>query len=93
MPMDESATPGPPSEWLGTDPEGMGWMVEVETDCFRVGDPPVVAVWVDNTEVDEPRVHALAPLDAGEARQMAAALLRCADSLDAWKARIEAADV
>jgi hypothetical protein len=79
-------------EWRGTDPEGMKWEVEVETDCFRADDPPVVAVWVGNDETGEPRMDALAPLNSKEARQMAAALLRAADNLDAWKARIEALD-
>lgn len=75
-----------PTSWSGIDPEGMEWKVEVETDMFHVSDPPVVAIWINNTETMV--MDSLAPLNATEARQMATALLGCADELDAWKARI-----
>lgn len=74
--------------WEQTDSDGTSWTVEIETDCFDPdpdGDPPVVSLWITNTDPDEKGgkpAESLVTARPAQAREMAVEMIACADALD-----------
>jgi hypothetical protein len=74
--------------WDQTDSDGTSWAVEIENDCFDPdpnGDPPVVSLWITNTDPDEndgKPTESLVTARPAQAREMAAYLIGCADALE-----------
>lgn len=63
-------------EWSGGKPDER-WKLEVETDCFDLEEGMVVSVFMEQGGYET-----LAALSAEEAREVATALVKCADHID-----------
>lgn len=74
-------------EWAGVC-DGDPWKLEVETDCFTKDEPFVVSMFIVNGDPKNGREIGLAALSAEQARDLATALFREADNVDANNARV-----
>jgi hypothetical protein len=80
----------PVSRWENTERDGTRWWVEIESDMWDYEkEGLVVSIWTENEdpEDDDTRpVQTLVMASPQQAREMAAALVRCADHVEKWHA-------
>jgi hypothetical protein len=82
MPSNESShghAPPDRGEWKGAYEDGEAWSLEIEPDVFSEGRPVEVSVWM---QTDTNSAGALAIFSPTEAREVAAVLMRCAQTVE-----------